>query len=277
MESENIIYFNLPEMLKRDTLNTRAFADEFVVTVGTYFSMLLRLEKQSAKAVEALNRFINRSADIDSYKSLDNLLLLLKDLRSERFVTPIYSILGAYDTGNWRLAAHRAEMMMGDFNAFCATLDEMRRKGKQAAVPDPAMPLKEYIRILDEAEANRKPVILAIDDSPTILSSLLSVLGGDYKVFTLPKPSELERVLTRLTPDLFLLDYLMPDINGFELVPIIRSFEAHAETPIIYLTSHGTIDNLTAALALGASDFVVKPFDADILREKIAKHIVKNV
>jgi putative two-component system response regulator len=68
----------------------------------------------------------------------------------------------------------------------------------------------------------------------------------------------------------------MPGLNGFELVPIIRNFDKHKDTPIIFLTSEGTIDNVTAALALGACDFTVKPFNPEVLREKIAKHIKAN-
>jgi len=119
-----------------------------------------------------------------------------------------------------------------------------------------------------------KPVIISVDDSPVILNMVSSVLSGEYKVFTLSKPSELERILGKIQPDLFLLDYKMPESTGFDLIPVIRGFKEHKSTPIIFLTSEGTIDNLTAAVALGASDFIVKPFNPDVLREKISKHIV---
>jgi len=122
----------------------------------------------------------------------------------------------------------------------------------------------------------RKLLILAVDDSPIVLQSVSSILSGRYKVFTLPKPAELEKVLQKLTPDLFLLDYKMPEVSGFELVPIIRSYEEHKDTPIIFLTSTGSMDNVTAAITLGASDYVVKPFNPVVLREKIAKHIVRK-
>ena len=122
--------------------------------------------------------------------------------------------------------------------------------------------------------AGDKPLILVVDDSPVILKTVSSVLSNNYKVFTLPKPAQLEKILQKLTPDLFLLDYQMPEINGFELIPIIRSFEKHKETPVIFLSSAGTIDHASTALSLGACEYVVKPFNPDILREKIAKHIV---
>jgi len=118
-----------------------------------------------------------------------------------------------------------------------------------------------------------KPVVLAIDDSPDVLKSVYSMLRDIYKVFALPKPEKLKDFLTKTTPDVFLLDYQMPDISGFDLIPVIREFPEHKETPIIFLTSAGTIEHLTVAVDLGASDFIVKPFEKDVLRAKVAKSI----
>jgi len=123
-----------------------------------------------------------------------------------------------------------------------------------------------------ETTDSRK-VIMVVDDSPAILQMVSSVLGDYYKVFTLSKPMELVNILLRMKPDLFLLDYKMPEISGFDLIHVIRGFEEHRDTPIIFLTSEGTIDNVTTAIELGACDFVVKPFDPDVLRERIIKHI----
>jgi len=121
----------------------------------------------------------------------------------------------------------------------------------------------------------KKLVVLAVDDSPVTLNSVNAVLNGKYKVYTLLHPMELQKTLKRLTPDLFLLDYKMPEINGFDLIPVIRSIEAHKDTPIIFLTSEGTMINVTMAIALGACDFIVKPFEPANLREKVARHISK--
>jgi DNA-binding response OmpR family regulator len=124
-----------------------------------------------------------------------------------------------------------------------------------------------------ETNKNEKMLIMAIDDAPDILKSVESVLKDEYTVFKLPKPTELEKVLAYMTPDLFLLDYDMPGLTGFDLVPIIRSFKKLRDTPIIFLTSAGTIDHISVAIGLGASDFIVKPFDPVILRDKIAKQL----
>jgi len=114
-----------------------------------------------------------------------------------------------------------------------------------------------------------KPVIMAIDDNPSMLRSIKSVLSDDYKVYTLTEPLTLNEALKKVTPDLFILDCKMPEITGFDLVPIIRSGLRHRETPIIFLTTEGTSDHVHTALSLGSADFIVKPVDGEFLKQKV--------
>jgi putative two-component system response regulator len=125
-------------------------------------------------------------------------------------------------------------------------------------------------------DAGRRTLILAVDDSQSILKTISLALGDDYKVFPLAKPAMLEKALSKITPELFLLDCNMPELSGFDLVPIIRSFEEHNDTPIIFLTSEGTDENISNAFMVGACDFVMKPIQPDVLRQKIARYIHKS-
>ena len=120
----------------------------------------------------------------------------------------------------------------------------------------------------EKRKAN-KPIILAVDDSPVILQELNYELQEYYTVYTLPDPEKLKELLKIITPDLFILDYKMPKMTGFELVPIIREMHAHEETPIIFLTTEGTIDHISTAINLGARDFIIKPIDPFLLHERV--------
>jgi PleD family two-component response regulator len=124
-----------------------------------------------------------------------------------------------------------------------------------------------------EKKAKLRPVVLAVDDDPSILKTVSFQLGERYKVHTLPNPNKIKMLLNSLTPDLFLLDYNMPGCSGFDLVPIIRSLPEHTDTPIVYLTTEGTEDKITTAAHLGASGFILKPVDGKILREKVAQNL----
>ena len=126
----------------------------------------------------------------------------------------------------------------------------------------------EYQLDPEKKKAN-KPIVLAVDDSPLILQEINYELQAYYTVYTLPEPEKLKELLKIITPDLFILDYKMPKLSGFELVPIIREIHTHTETPIIFLTTEGTIDHISTALNLGAFDFVVKPINSQILHNKI--------
>ena len=121
-----------------------------------------------------------------------------------------------------------------------------------------------------------RPTILAIDDAPDILRTVHSLLKDEYKVYTLTEPGKLKEMLEDLTPDLFLLDYSMPELSGFDLMPIIRSFPKHKDTPVIYLTSIISADFYNLAVRLGACDYIIKPIIAERLREKIRSHIKKE-
>ena len=279
METVNSKFFDLPLLLKQDGLNTRKYAEsKESVTVGEYFDMLSELLRLEPDVERALVKFAGSDSGKEDYRSLDGMINLLTKIGCDnKFILDFHSLLDAYGKkGNWREAAVHAKQIRENFNKFCSRIKEAIVKVKPDGLPDVTVSLSECIAQLDEEEVNRKPLILAVDDSPVILKAVSAVLSNDYKVFTLIKPTELEKVLKKLTPDFFLIDYQMPELNGFDLIPIIRGFAEHKDTPIVFLTSEGTFDNVTAALALGASDFIVKPFDPDILREKIAKYIVKK-
>jgi len=124
-----------------------------------------------------------------------------------------------------------------------------------------------------EKEDDSKPRILAVDDVVSILKMIQTTLYSDYKVHTISKPDAVLDFLKLRKPDLILLDYLMPVYNGFELIPMIRELPGYEDTPIIMLTSEGTINHVKEAVSLGACDFIVKPFKESELKEKIAKHI----
>jgi PleD family two-component response regulator len=278
MESGNNEYFNLPMLLKHDELNIRQFAaSEPSLPVDEYFMMLSEFIRLGHAVENALIKFIGLEGDKEAYKSLDSMIKLLNNMRCDKFIIDFHSLLDAYEKkGNWREACAFAKKTKEEFSNFHARIAETRIYKKPDILSDGYISLDAFIKRLDEEEAKRKMVILAVDDSPGILQSVLSVLNDEYKVFTLSKSKEMEKVLQKLTPDLFLLDYQMPELNGFDLIPIIRNFEEHKETPIIFLTSEGTVDNLSAAIALGVCDYIVKPFNPEIIREKIAKHIIRK-
>jgi DNA-binding response OmpR family regulator len=127
-----------------------------------------------------------------------------------------------------------------------------------------------------DTKSKEKPCILAVDDVASTLKAINFALQEKYKVYTLSNPVEVEGFLQNVKPDLFLLDFRMPVLNGFELIPIIRAFPEHKETPIIFITGEAKMDYMSDALNLGACAFIEKPFNPNSLREVIEKQLSKE-
>jgi len=268
--------FDLQVIMMQGDLNIRAVASgKPDMTARDYFDMLAKTRLLAPEFIEDLDMLLSRENDRYTFKRLKDMIALLTNLGYDKATINFDSLLDAYDHGHPRLTARYAKKIMEDFDILLSRVsDACLTELPESVHADPdTVTLKEWIKTPHKEETGDKPVIFAIDDSPVILRSVSSLLSGEYKVYMLANSTMLEKTLSQIKPDLFLLDYRMPDINGFELVPIIRRYSAHKNTPIIFLTSMGAVDNLSVATKLGACDFIVKPVQPNVLREKIAMHL----
>lgn len=117
--------------------------------------------------------------------------------------------------------------------------------------------------MMDEAQLlNAK--ILVIDDADANLRLLESLLSkeGFTQVVSTTDPTKALTLFNALTPDLVLLDLMMPEMDGYEVLNVLQQHIAQDEfLPILVLTADATIAAKRKALALGAKDFLTKPFD----------------
>ncbi|MCL2763854.1 MAG: response regulator [Treponema sp.] len=125
----------------------------------------------------------------------------------------------------------------------------------------------------DDEGNDGKPSILVVDDVSSMLRAMQYALHDRYKVFILSKSEDVLDFLRTKKVELIMLDYLMPVLSGFDLIPLIRALPDQKDVPIIIITTEGTSDHVSEAISLGASDFIVKPFKPKELNDKVAKHI----
>ena len=112
--------------------------------------------------------------------------------------------------------------------------------------------------------------ILLVDDSKTELHYLTDVLTRrGYAVRTAENGDEAMRRLAAETPDLILMDVVMPGQNGFQLTRAITRDPRFAAVPVIMCTSKGLETDKVWGMRQGARDYVVKPVNADELLAKI--------
>jgi len=115
--------------------------------------------------------------------------------------------------------------------------------------------------------------ILLVDDARSVIMVMTSRLASyGYKVVCAPNGKAAVDMFASECPDLVLMDIEMPLMNGFEATNRIRSFEATQDgawTPIIFLTSSDTVENLTTAIEAGGDDFMSKFAPEPVLRAKM--------
>lgn len=107
--------------------------------------------------------------------------------------------------------------------------------------------------------------VLVVDDEPRIVKVLrikLSLSG--YDVITTTSGAEAIELVRTHEPDIMLLDILMPDVTGMDVLDRVRSF---SQIPVIVFTGRPEIARF--AKRFGANDYIAKPFDPDALVEKI--------
>jgi CheY-like chemotaxis protein len=116
-----------------------------------------------------------------------------------------------------------------------------------------------------------QPTILAVDDSPIVHQLVRRTLGDTYRVLVANNATDALSIVYQEEISLVLLDVSMPDIDGLELCRTVRSLPQFKALPIVMLTGrNGAFDRVQGRLA-GASEYLTKPFEADVLRQTISR------
>lgn len=116
------------------------------------------------------------------------------------------------------------------------------------------------------------PRILVVDDQPSVLSMLRMMLEVEgHAVETAPDADTALARLTTNSPDVVLLDVMMPGKSGFDLAQTMRTNPGTSAIPIIFLTAVVENDQQWRGWALGGDSYVTKPFETETLLGEIAR------
>jgi DNA-binding response OmpR family regulator len=114
--------------------------------------------------------------------------------------------------------------------------------------------------------------VLVVDDSETVARLLeWELCMAGYEVELASDGKTALRAARDRTPDVVLTDVIMPEMDGFEVVRRLRADPKTAETAVIFVTARGLSADRMEGLALGADDYIVKPFDGPDLLARVAK------
>lgn len=125
----------------------------------------------------------------------------------------------------------------------------------------------------NQSAAQQKPRILIVDDEKANLKILSELLGVDAEVSVAKSGTQGIWKALKLLPDLILLDIVMPEMDGFETIKKLQDNRDLADIPVIFITGLDTADNEKYGLDLGALDYIRKPFNASVVKTRIATHL----
>ncbi|MXZ58702.1 MAG: response regulator [Rhodothermaceae bacterium] len=120
----------------------------------------------------------------------------------------------------------------------------------------------------------RKPLILAVDDDPQFLGLVRMTLNdAGFRSLTASDPNEVSDLIDEHDPHLVLLDLLLPEMDGIELM---QKVPALVDRPVIFLSAYGRDETVARALEMGAVDYIVKPFSPTELVARIQTALRKS-
>jgi len=123
-------------------------------------------------------------------------------------------------------------------------------------------------------EDNSKALILIVDDLPQNLQVLGSILRKNkYQIAVATNGQQAIDILKNISPDLILLDVMMPGIDGHEVCRRLKKQDSTKDISIIFLTAKSETDDIVKGFELGAVDYITKPFNATELLARVRTHI----
>ena len=125
-------------------------------------------------------------------------------------------------------------------------------------------------------EAAHKPKVLVVDDSMTIREGIRRLLGEDYEVAVAESGVAAIRSITLNPPDLVLLDYEMPIVDGKQTLEMLRSEKAFEDIPVIFLTGRRDTATMIEVMPLKPAGYLIKHSKPDEIKQEIDNFFAKG-
>ncbi|MCX8035476.1 MAG: response regulator [Candidatus Sumerlaeia bacterium] len=137
-----------------------------------------------------------------------------------------------------------------------------------ATTPEPPSPPPPPPR----AVAPTRPRVMIVEDDEDLRSMLSLVLREDFEVTTAPDGlSAVERIIN-YQPDFIILDAMLPKMSGYQLCASLRQNQSYRNTPILFISAKCSPRDIEYCKRLGANDFFSKPFDLQMLRQRLLQY-----
>jgi PleD family two-component response regulator len=118
-----------------------------------------------------------------------------------------------------------------------------------------------------------KNSVLVVDDETANCIALNHILGQEHTVYVAKNGTNAINIAKKNIPDVILLDVLMPDLDGFEVLSILKNTEETKNIPVIFISGLTNNESIERGLTLGAEDYISKPFHPSIVQLRVRQMI----
>jgi two-component system, sensor histidine kinase and response regulator len=204
-----------------------------------------------------------------------------KDEEAQRLVHSLKSLAAALEANQLADAAFAVEKALGAGHkeTLSPLIDILEKELVPAtAAASTILPMSSGLPAADlvataGSPSKLRPSILVIDDEPSVHDLLADVFRDDYEVLG-AKEGMTGLQLARLrSPDLILLDVMMPGMDGYEVCEQLKKEPQTKEIPVLFLTGARDVHSEIKGLLLGATDFVSKPINSAALKARVNNQI----
>jgi PleD family two-component response regulator len=115
--------------------------------------------------------------------------------------------------------------------------------------------------------------ILIVDDEIPNIRALSHILKADYNVSAVKSGIDALTTIDNHIPDLILLDVIMPEMDGFEVLSALKNNDKTKDIPVILITALNDEESEKMGISLGAVDYIYKPFTTTIVELRVKNHI----
>ena len=119
----------------------------------------------------------------------------------------------------------------------------------------------------------KKHSILIVDDDTSNILNLTHILSPDYTIYVVKNGTKAVKAAEKYIPDVILLDIVMPDMDGYDVISALKKIEKLKNIPVIFITGLSDAEDEEKGLALGAADYLVKPFSEALVRLRVQNQI----
>lgn len=158
------------------------------------------------------------------------------------------------------------------YNHFNDDVDILFEKSEDYLKEDNATIENECFEVIAEEKSEGKPVGLIVEDDPELRNFIVSILEEDYTIYVADNGFEGHLKAESLSPNFIISDIMMPQMDGIEMLKLIRNDIATSHIPVILLSAKTAIESKLKGMEYGADDYLTKPFNVSFLKAR-----VKNV